>query len=224
MKKLLIIAVAVSFFCAWPFGASAGPATESAPACAPETAGGENEAAEAVRSDAAGAEFTLYDEYSGSGQVFVKGPRSKRGRWSVGGSLGFGFGDHTSISVAPRIAYNWGGIVTLGGGVSYNYMRYKFYDTTYSINYFGGNVFARLYLFRNLFIFGQPEIYKRMDSVKDGPKEDRTFGCMLLGAGVSIPIGNRVSLDISAYYDVIQHEYSPHGNNIVGQVGFSFAL
>lgn len=165
----------------------------------------------------------LVAEYAGAG-AHIRSRSNRKGSWSVGGSLGATFGDNTGIRVAPQIAYTWGGIVTIGGGVSYSYLRYDYWGTDYSLNFIGANLLARVYVFRGFYLFAQPELYRRLDSIKDGPKGDRTFGCLLLGSGVSIPMGGNSSMNISAFYDVLQDEYTPYSNNVAIQVGFSFGL
>lgn len=164
---------------------------------------------------------TTGDENYGSAPA-ARIAKDRKGRWHIGGNMGMGFGDYTNISIAPQIGYSWNKYFTLGGGISYNYYEHKRAD--YSLNYLGMHLYGRAYPIDYITLYAQPELQRRWGRVRDQKTSEELFGCLLLGAGVVIPAGNRGGMIVTFYYDVIQNPYSPYGNRIGYSVGYSYSF
>ena len=142
------------------------------------------------------------------------------GRWELGGSFGFGFGDsQTSLNVSPQVGYRLTNYLTVGGGPSYAYYKYKHLDI--KSNYLGLNAFARLHPIQYLQVFVQPEIFRRWGKIGNVKDVEKTFGALLVGGGVLIPVV-RGGILVSVYYDVIQNDYSPYKDDLMYSVGYTF--
>ena len=144
------------------------------------------------------------------------------GNWYFGGGIGMSFGDYTNINVAPQVGYRFGRHFSLGAGVSYNYYKDKDYDNT--LNYLGANLNAKLYPIDYLFVFVQPEVQHRWGRLGREKRDESTFGVMLAGAGLSLPVSYNTRLVVSAYYDVLQNKHTPHGDKVGYSVGISFGF
>lgn len=139
-----------------------------------------------------------------------------RSRLIFGGTFGLGFGNYTVINVSPQIGYAFFNNFSAGGGVSYNYYRNRYYDS--SLSYLGLNVYARYNLLRYITLQVQPEGYYRWGSYA----ESRFVPAVLVGAGAFIPTFNGSGLSVMFYYDVVQDKYSPYGEEIFYSVGYTF--
>lgn len=148
------------------------------------------------------------------------GSRSANGKWSFGGSVGMSFGNYTSVSISPQVGYMWNNIFALGLGLSYNYYDHK--DRDYTLNYVGLNLSLRLFPIRYVHLYAQPEVYRRWGSVHGKDTEEKVFAALLLGGGLSLPVGPSSTMHITLYYDVIQDKYTPHGNKIGYSIGYTF--
>lgn len=135
---------------------------------------------------------------------------------TFGGSLGFGFGNHsTVINVAPQVGYFFTPEINAGVGVSYTYYNYKDGESE-KYHYAGLNVFGRYYPFQYIVLHIQPEINYMHHSYK-GDSNSEIVPAVIAGIGVHIS-----SFTFMLQYDVAQHKYSPYGSNLFYSVGFSF--
>lgn len=141
-------------------------------------------------------------------------------RWVVGGSVGATFSDsRTVVNIAPQVGYRFTNWLTTGGGISYNYYKWKNYDLR--ANYLGLNVYARVMPIPYVQLFAQPEIYRRWGKSYGVKDEEKTFATFLLGGGVMIPVVQG-GITVSVYYDVIQDDYSPYKDELMYAVGYNF--
>jgi len=145
-----------------------------------------------------------------------------KNKLEYGGNLGLSFGKYngsnsTSIIIAPQVGYKFDPRFSAGTGVNYSY--YSWDDT--KRNYFGFNVYGRVRPFNPLVLQIQPEIYRMWGSIY-GESISELVPVLLIGGGVSIPIGSRSSMIMMLHYDVIQKYYTPYGNRIFYSVGYSF--
>lgn len=151
--------------------------------------------------------------------------KKRKGQWSIGGGVGMSFGDYTNISISPQVGYSWSKYFTLGGGVSYNYYDDKDWD--YKQHYLGGNIFLRAYPVSFLTVFVQPEIqhcWTKVDRWPASEKYEDTFGCLLVGGGLVMPMGLRGRMIASVYYDLIQNRNSPYGKQLGYSLGYSHSF
>lgn len=141
-----------------------------------------------------------------------------------GGTFGLQLGNHiTTLNISPQIGYRFNQYLSAGFGVGYTYYKadsyYGMKDVTQ--NYLGGNIYGQLNPIQYLRLQVQPEIYRFWGSYSPDTK---VVGCLLVGAGAFVPTGNRTGINFMLYYDVLQGDYSPYGNEIFYSVGFSIGF
>ena len=148
----------------------------------------------------------------------------------VGGYFGLGFGTYTNIELSPIVGYNFTENFNMGIGVIYNYYSYNIPnyigggDTKISSSNWGGRINANYTLF-NILSLGAEYQYLSIDWFKGYTDlgapiyEKEPVNVLLLGGGIRQKAGRNVAIYVMAFYDVIQDEYSPYGDNIVWRVG-----
>lgn len=124
-----------------------------------------------------------------------------------GGGLGFSTNNYaTLVSLSPIAGYMITQNLSAGVGVQYQYIKYKFYNV--SVNNYGGNIFTRYNI--NQF-FAQVEYnLMNMEIPSTNDTENRMYvDRMLIGGGLSQPIGSRARINIVGFYDILYQEGTP---------------
>jgi len=153
----------------------------------------------------------------------------------VGGYFGLGFGTFTNIEVSPIVGYNFTENFNMGIGVIYSYFSYNIPnyvgggDTKVSTSNWGGRINAN-YTFFNIVSLGTEYQFISVDAFK-GYNDlgvpiygKEPVNVLLLGGGIRQRASKNVAIFIMAYYDVIQDEYSPYGDNIIWRFGIAAGL
>ncbi len=136
-----------------------------------------------------------------------------------GGGMGLSGGTNgTSISLAPIVGYMVSSRLSVGVGARYEYYKNNFYN--YTDNRYGGNVFARMNLVRQIFAYGEYSFLNY--SVNGDTNNRRTAYRLPLGLGFSQSIGPRSSFNVIAAYDMLYELNGPYGSPWV--ISFYFAL
>lgn len=142
-----------------------------------------------------------------------------------GGTFGLNIGSSTtSFNVSPQVGYRFNKYLTAGLGLGYSYYKVESYfaggkDLTQ--NYLGGNIYAQVHPIQYIRLQVQPELYNFWGSDE---VDSKWVGCVLVGAGAYIPMGNRIGLSAMIYYDILQEKYSPYGDEIFYSLGVSFGF
>lgn len=144
-------------------------------------------------------------------------------RWGVGGSFGTSFGqDWLGFQISPQFVYRVLDDLTAGGGMSYGYYRFRrSSEERYTLNYFGMNGSVHYYPVPCVFVFAQPEVWRRWGRIANARTGSEVFPALPLGAGLMIPALDG-EMQLSFFYDVIQNNYSPHGNGLGISVGYMY--
>ena len=127
-----------------------------------------------------------------------------------GGYANFSFGEYTLIGIEPLIAYKLFPKFSVGGKLSYEYVKDKRYDTDHESSNYGVSVFARRRFFRRLYAhieFSEMN-YKLYDSLGNSSREWIPF--LYLGGGASLPVSKRTSVNVEVLWDLIQNDDSPY--------------
>lgn len=138
----------------------------------------------------------------------------KRSDWRervfTGGNLGLQFGSNTYINVSPVVGYRITDSFSAGGGISYVYRRFTFGPTKVSRTDYGGNLFARYNLFKNIFTMAQFEHLSF--EITEGERQG--FSSVLAGGGISEPLGNNAALSFTVLYNLSyrEGELSPYSS------------
>lgn len=139
-----------------------------------------------------------------------------------GGGAGLSAGSYgTSIRLSPIVGYMFTSRISGGVGVSYEYFSYDYAGITYTDNRWGGNIFLRVNLIKQIFAYGT---YSFTNYSYGGDTDDRrTIARLPLGLGLSQPLGRRSALNFIAAYDVLYEDQvnSPYTSPWVFSVFFS---
>ncbi|MDP4282390.1 MAG: hypothetical protein Q8867_09615 [Bacteroidota bacterium] len=174
-------------------------------------------------------------------------------RVTVGGNLGFQFGDATGIMVMPESRIRIVDQLYGGLGFTYEYSRFKnyYYDTqsneylNYTVNVYGGRVFFRYYLssvfsnfLENIFAHVEYEYLTYITPYKydpsgsiEGPdlmtyrreKHSIEVNSMFVGGGYRQPLGQHTCLDFLVLYNLNDTYDSPYTNPVF-RVGFGYTF
>ena len=148
----------------------------------------------------------------------------KQSNWQdriyFGGGFGLSGGSWgTSISLSPLVGYMVSSRLSVGVGVTYQYYSYKDFYYDYSDNRWGGQLFARVNLIRQIFAYGE---YSFLNYSYFGDNSDRrTVDRLPVGLGLSQPMGPRSSLNLVAAYDLLYENSGPYASPWVFSIFFS---
>jgi hypothetical protein len=166
-------------------------------------------------------------------------------RLIVGGGIGFGIGQVTTVSISPIVGYRISEKFAAGVGFGYQYLKVKDYfeipDINGVVSYYdykssiiSASVWGRYLILRNL--FAQVAYEHNFMSFQDygfdpngsgnivGEKIKYDAPSVLVGAGFRQPISDNASMFIIAQYDVLQDKYSPYYGRIVPNIGFNIGF
>ena len=149
----------------------------------------------------------------------------------LGGNLGVQFGSYTFVNVSPQVGYHFNKHFEAGAGVNLQYVSQKVYDQYgndfYKESYyvFGGNLFARVFPVRPVFLQIQPEYnwinarLKYYNSSYPVQKYTAHAPSLLVGIGASFDGGL-----ISIMYDVLQNPASPYSSKPFLSIGIGYGF
>lgn len=148
---------------------------------------------------------------------------SQQNKVKIGGGIGLGFGDQTTIEIAPNVSYEVLPNMDIGIEADYIYNENKDYHAKQ--NAFGVGPFARLF-FGNLFGYGAYKahfINERYDTNIGTIKDNRNVNELWLGGGYRTAIGNS-SMYFGAMYDVLHNDDSLYSSGFRPYVGIGIGL
>ncbi len=146
-----------------------------------------------------------------------------RNRFIIGGGLGLQFGTITLIDVSPVIGYRITERFVAGIGGTYQYYKENFNDPTYpdySANIYGGSIYARYYVWRDLFGHAEYQYLTYTPWNKDVRVDVNSY---LLGAGYRAWLGNNFAATIVVLFDLNEGMYSLYQNPIM-RIGFQVGI
>lgn len=137
-------------------------------------------------------------------------PKGKNPKVYYGGYANVSVGTYTRIGFEPLIAYKLFPKFSIGGKLSYEFVKDKRYETTYESSNYGISLFARRRFFKRLYAHLEySEMnYKIYDSL--GDYDRRWVSFLYLGGGVSLPISKNASVNAEVLWDLIQDQHSPY--------------
>jgi hypothetical protein len=142
-------------------------------------------------------------------------------RMSFGGYLGAQFGDVTMINIAPMVDIELIPKLNIGVGFSYQFYKDNYYN--YRFNAYGGNFYARYFIWRDLFAHVEYDpIY--YDNLYTGfGYEGVWFNDFLVGGGYRQWIGDKAFMTIMILWNVNEQYYSPYQNPVI-RIGFGAGI
>lgn len=145
-------------------------------------------------------------------------PRHKSDFWQkvyFGGNLGLQFGNYTFINIAPIVGYKVTEKFSVGAGPSYIYLKDRYYN--YSTSIYGGNVFARYFIFKDLFAHTEYEV---LNGDWKGTGNRFNLTNVWVGGGYRQRVGMAGSFMILALWNINESIYSPYSNPVIS-AGFA---
>ncbi len=153
---------------------------------------------------------------------------SSQGRMVFGGTFGLAFGsNYSSVNISPQVGYEFNRYFTAGGGIAYFYYKNDLNigdRSDFSQNYLGANVYAKFSPIRYISFQVQPEIYQMWGSAGGESIDSQTVPAVLAGGGVNIPAGRNGAVSLMVYYDLVQDDWSPYGNQMFYSIGYTFGF
>lgn len=158
--------------------------------------------------------------YAQKGDYEINEKSNFMDRVYVGGGFGLSGGTWgTSVSISPIVGYMVSSRFSVGVGATYQFYKYKSGIYDYQDNRYGGSVFARMNLVRNVFAYGEYSFLNY--SVNGDASNRRTVDRLPLGLGFSQSLGPRSSFNIIAAYDMLYEVNGPYASPWVFSFFFS---
>lgn len=148
--------------------------------------------------------------------------KARKGVWLFGGSLGMAFGNkQTTLSLAPQVGYSQSPYFSIGGGITYNYYHASKPDD--KMNYLGLNIFGEINPFPYLAFRLQPELYEGWGKTNGKNRSAELIPTILIGGGIRLPF-IKGTVGVMFYYDVLQYDDTPYGDNLFYTIGYTFTF
>lgn len=164
--------------------------------------------------------FGFLAGYAQKGDVEITKESNFLDRVYVGGGFGLSGGTWgTSVSLSPIVGYMVSSRFSVGVGATYQFYKYKDTYFDYQDNRYGGSVFARMNLFRQIFAYGEYSFLNY--SVNGDASNRRTVDRLPLGLGFSQSLGPRSSFNMIAAYDMLYEFNGPYASPWVFSFFFS---
>jgi len=152
-------------------------------------------------------------------------------RIDFGGYLGAQFGTVTLIEVAPVVSYHFTEKFHAGVGLTYQYYKNTYYTPDYSTSSYGGSLFGRYFIWRDLFAHVEyaplyVNYYDYFDNGSGGyyrVKGATWVHDFLIGGGYRQIIGNKAFMSLMVLWNINESYYSPYSNPII-RIGFGVGL
>ena len=137
-----------------------------------------------------------------------------------GGGVGFSGGNNVfSVQVNPIVGYMITSRWSAGIGVDYQYVKYN--DIDFEDNLWGWQAFTR-YNIKMFFAQAEYNLVNYTQLYLDGSESRESVDRLLLGGGISQPLGARGAINMAALYDVMYENNGPFGSPWVFRIYFSF--
>lgn len=137
-------------------------------------------------------------------------PKLDRSKLYYGGYLNVSLGNYTVIGVAPLVGYKLTPKFSVGGQLSYEYVKNKRYNTDYETSNYGLSIFSRYRLVPQLYLHAElAEMNYKLYNNNGGSRRE-WVPSLFLGGGYSQPITRNTWLTAQVLFDVINDENSPY--------------
>jgi hypothetical protein len=152
-------------------------------------------------------------------------------RIDIGGYLGAQFGTVTLIEISPMATYRVTEKFHAGLGLTYQYYKDTYYTPDYSASSYGGSLFARYFIWRDLFAHVEyaplyVNFYDYYDNGSGGyyrVKGAAWAHDFMIGGGYRQWIGEKAFMSLMFLWNVNESYYSPYRNPII-RIGFGVGL
>lgn len=148
-------------------------------------------------------------------------------RWFVGGWLGLGFGDVTWAQISPMVGYRVSRRTSVGASLLYRYRKDSRYGEDLSTTDYGGSLFGRFNVVRPFFVHAEYEVldFEYYSGLSETDRQ--TYDSLLIGGGVSYPVGKSASTYVVVLYNVTydsDEPIRPYDSPWVIRIGAGFSF
>lgn len=156
-------------------------------------------------------------------QEFEQNDEVPQNRIIVGGGLGLQFGSVTLIDVSPIVGYKVSKRFVPGVGITYQYYKDTRFGYNYETSIYGGSVFARYYIWQDLFAHAEYQVLSYEKLNVNFEKERISVPGVLVGGGYRQWIGGSFAATIMVLFNLNETIDSPYENPIF-RIGFQAGL
>ena len=149
-------------------------------------------------------------------------------RMDFGGYFGLQFGTVTLINVSPLVSYRFTEKLHGGLGLTYQYYKDNTFTPSYSSSAYGGSIFARYFIWGDLFahveyapLYITNFVYYPPYTIDEGKAP--WAHDILLGGGYRQWLGEKAFLSLMLLFNVNESIYSQYSNPII-RIGFGAGL
>jgi hypothetical protein len=146
-------------------------------------------------------------------------------KFYTGGGFGFQFGDYTFVQVSPILGYYVNENLSVGIGAAYQYANSSFYN--FSTHTYGGSVFGRYIIWRNIFAYTEYEFlnidYAELLSNNKIRKQRMNISSFFVGGGYRQMIGEKSAMILMVLWNLDDSPYSPYVNPVL-RIGLEIGL
>ncbi len=160
--------------------------------------------------------------------LFLAGTSAaEAGRWWFGGGIGLGFGDRDFFEVNGIVGYQATPRFTPGARLTYRNREITQSGSSFRTDDYGVSLFGRYRVWKPIYLQLEYEILSYEFVNMDRSVDRETFDSLLGGAGISLPLGPRLSFFVTALYNFsydANEIRSPYSSEwlVRSGVGFSF--
>ncbi len=138
-----------------------------------------------------------------------------------GGYLGLQFGTYTLIDISPLVGYKITPKFHAGLRFTYQYSKTDYYGSSYESSSYGGSVFTRFYIIKNLYAQAEAE-YLNIEYLDQNLQKTRMWiDSYYIGGGYFQPFGKRGGMYFTILWNLNQNQFSPYDNPVM-RIGFTF--
>ena len=151
-------------------------------------------------------------------------PNNFKDHLVYGGNMGLSFGNVTSIGISPIVGYKVTPKFIPGIGASYNYIKFNYVNyPSESTHILGGSIWARSYVFENVFADAEYEVLNGEWDPYYRPGVRYNLNSGLVGGGYQQGFGG-LSSYVIVLYNVTQGPDSPYASPLIIRVGIGIGF
>jgi len=147
-----------------------------------------------------------------------------RNKLYTGGGVGLQIGGVTLIEVSPILGYIITNKLSVGIGASYQFMKIREYNI--SSNTYGGSVFSRYTIWRNIFAHAEYELlnFENITLYNNVISKQRMYvSSLFVGGGYRQMIGENSAMVLLVLWNLNETPYTPYTNPIL-RIGVEIGL
>lgn len=141
-----------------------------------------------------------------------------------GGEFGLMFGSATSIVISPEMGYVLTKNLSVGGGIIFQYYKdnYSYYESTI----YGGKVFSRFFIWKDLYAIGILEVVNldQYNPYYNQNKDRYWFASPLIGGGYMQRFSEKGGVAVSLLFNLNNDINSPYYGQAMPIIRIGFSI